>query len=75
MKITEYSDGRKNGIEISYYSNRQVKELRYYEQGKKEGNHKGWWPDGKQRFEFNFVNDVYHGNQREWNTHDRDWAG
>ena len=37
-----------------------------YINGKKEGVHKGWWPDGKQKFIFELYNNEYNGEFKEW---------
>ena len=54
------------GIQKKWYPNRQLEEERYYINGKKEGQHRGWWPDGKPKFEFSAANDIYEGEFKEW---------
>src|SRR5689334_13020982 len=47
-----YYEGKENGESRSWYENKQLQDIRIFENGKKIGVHKGWWPDGKQRFEY-----------------------
>ena len=34
---------------------------------KMDGNSKGWFPNGQQQFDYNFVNNLEHGICSEWN--------
>jgi len=61
-----FRDGKEDGEHVLYYGNGQVKEIRVYETGKKVLIHTGYWPDGKQRFQYTFDNDLYEGIQFEW---------
>ncbi len=67
QSVTEYKNGKQDGIQLSYYENRMVNEERYYVNGRKEGEHKGWWENGKQKFVYHFKNDVFEGNVKMWN--------
>lgn len=49
-----------------WYSNGQLMERRNYLDGKRNGLHEGWWPDGSQRFEYHYKNDAYEGEVKEW---------
>jgi antitoxin component YwqK of YwqJK toxin-antitoxin module len=65
LKISEYKDGILNGNELTFYENGNLKEERWYINGSKEGEHKGWWENGKLRFVFK--NDVFDGSVMQWN--------
>ena len=41
-------------------------EYRFFLNGKKEGEHLGWWPDGKPRFLYHFKAGKYDGAQTTW---------
>ena len=41
-------------------------QYRFFKNGKKEGEHLGWWPDGKPRFLFHFKDGRYDGAQITW---------
>lgn len=66
VSITEYKNGLKEGKQLSYYLNGQVKEERYYENGLKTGEHTGWWENGKLKFIYHFSNDEFNGNVKAW---------
>jgi len=67
VSIKEYKDGKLHGIEITYYLNGNVKEERYYENGFKTGEHRGWWESGNIKYIYHFKNDVFNGNIKVWN--------
>jgi antitoxin component YwqK of YwqJK toxin-antitoxin module len=64
--VKSYFNGVEEGIQKKWYSNKQLAEERFYINGKKEGTHQGWWPDGKQKFIFEVLNDEYNGEFKEW---------
>lgn len=66
-RISEYESGLLNGHQIVYSTEKKLIEERYYIKGKKEGEHKGWWPSGLQRFVIHYKNDVFEGNFKMWN--------
>ena len=41
-------------------------EFLVYIDGKKEGNHKGWWENGKPKFNYNFLSGEHQGELTEW---------
>lgn len=65
--IRNYSKGYKNGIFKRFYANNFLQEQRQYVMGKKNGKHIGYWDNGKLAFEYLLEDDVYNGNQRDWN--------
>ena len=76
--INSYFNGVEEGVQKKWYENkqlaeqkkwydnRQLAEQRFYINGKKEGTHKGWWPDGKPKYIFEADNDEYNGEFKEW---------
>lgn len=66
--VQAFANGKENGQMRSWYSNRQLKEYRFFNKGWQEQEAKGWWPDGKQRFVYHFAGDVYEGNVKEWSA-------
>jgi antitoxin component YwqK of YwqJK toxin-antitoxin module len=64
--IIGYLNGLQEGSTRRWYPNKQLMEERFYVQGGKEGNQKGWWEDGKPQFIYHFVNDEYEGLVTEW---------
>jgi antitoxin component YwqK of YwqJK toxin-antitoxin module len=67
QSVTEYKNGKQNGVQISYYENGRVNEARYYIDGRKEGEHQAWWENGSQKFVYHFKNDVFDGSVKMWN--------
>lgn len=66
MQVT-YLNGIKDGYAKRWHSNKLLAEERLFRQGKKEGIHKGWWPNGNPQFEFAISNDEYQNEFKEWN--------
>jgi antitoxin component YwqK of YwqJK toxin-antitoxin module len=58
--------GKEYGRAYQKYPNGKLKEERFFRKGWKEGEHKGWWEDGKPRFTYYFKDDLYEGNLKEW---------
>ena len=40
--------------------------VRTYRDGKEEGVHRGWWPNGSLKFEYRYRSGLSEGVQREW---------
>lgn len=49
------------------YPSGKIRELRYFENGKKVGDYKTWWENGKLQSHYVFKDDEYEGTCREWN--------
>ncbi len=64
--INSYFNGVQEGTQKKWYANKQLTEERFYINGKKEGIHRGWWPDGKNKFIFEALNNEYNGEFKEW---------
>jgi antitoxin component YwqK of YwqJK toxin-antitoxin module len=58
--------GLQEGITKTWHANKQLADERLYISGRKEGIHKGWWPDGKLKFTYEFDNDEFNGTNKEW---------
>ena len=67
IRRTNYVNGFKNGLEVSFYMNLDTASVRYYNKGVKVGVHKGWWPNKNLKYLLHF-NDKgdYHGVINEW---------
>lgn len=66
LSIRRFWQGKPDGIWKQFYPGHQLMEVRYFEQGKKEGDHIGYWENGITKFYYELQNDVYHGNNKEW---------
>lgn len=66
-EVSSYVNGREDGEWKKFYSNHQIKEIRYFKNGKKTGSYKTWWENGKKQLEYNFVADEYEGSCKEFN--------
>ena len=66
--LQSYFNGVEEGYQRKWYPgpDRQLAEERFYINGKKEGTHKGFWPDGKPKFLFTAVDNEYEGEFKEW---------
>ena len=69
--VRNYSEGLKNGIFKKFYVNNLLQEKREYIMGKKDGKHTGYWDNGKLAFDYKLKEDLYDGNQRNWNKDGR----
>lgn len=61
-----YQNGLPEGWTRQWYDNGQLREVRRYHAGRKTGEHRGWWLDGKLRFVYHFDNDLMEGLQQDW---------
>ena len=61
-----YSEGLPHGWTKSWSRDRQVLEERFFQEGKKQGKHIGFWLNGKKKFEYNYRDDIFHGEVKEW---------
>ena len=69
--ITPYYNGREEGWCTKWYGNGKKMEERFYVAGRKENQHKGWWPDGQLKFDYRFSNDEHEGEAKEWFSNGR----
>lgn len=61
-----YWKGLKEGEHKAWYPGKELMEVRYYSHEVKTGLHKGYWEDGKPRFEYAFEHGEHHGTSKEW---------
>jgi antitoxin component YwqK of YwqJK toxin-antitoxin module len=55
------------GLINTYYSDEiNIKSVRKYKDGKKNGEHLGWWPNGNMKYQYYFKNDESFGLHRQW---------
>lgn len=64
--VGAFLHGKPEGTHTQRYENKQLKEVRHYENGWQEGTQQGWYADGKPRFLYKFKNDVYQGIVKQW---------
>lgn len=64
---TNYSGGKKEGLETILHESDSIFSKRFYSKGLKTGIHKAWWQNGNPKFIYHF-NDrgEYNGNVKEW---------
>ena len=63
---TEYKKGMLDGCSKKWYPNKQLMEIRYYKEGKKNGKQISYWDNGNKKFEFLANEDRYEGTLMEW---------
>ncbi|MEM8890871.1 MAG: toxin-antitoxin system YwqK family antitoxin [Bacteroidota bacterium] len=68
LYIKNYLRGKEHGSWKRFHPGNEVKELRYFQHGRKEGAHIAYYPGGQVRFHYQLSDDVYEGNNREWNA-------
>ena len=51
--------------------NGEMMQERSYSRGKKTGDYKSWWPNGKKKLHYRFANGEYEGTCQEWNENGR----
>jgi hypothetical protein len=64
--VGSWFNGVEEGYHRKWYEDHSLAEERFFINGKKEGEHKGWWPSGKPKFQFTAYDDEYTGVFREW---------
>ena len=67
-QITEYRDGLEHGRQRTWAENGTLVEERQYREGKKTGVHRGYFPDGKDRFFAEFEDDRYVNEYWSWHA-------
>ena len=53
-------------VERQLYADGRIAEERGFIGAREEGEHRGWWPDGKPRFEYRYHDGLLTGVSREW---------
>lgn len=66
LSIQSYFNGKLSGVLKKWYTVNQLKEERYYFEGKKNGKQIAYWENGNKKFEFTAKNDAYEGELKEW---------
>lgn len=61
-----FIDGKEDGVQKKWYPNGQLAEIRMFDRGMKTGVHKGFRENGRLRFLYRFVHDLYEGPQYLW---------
>ncbi len=69
--LASYLDGKEHGEWKKFYTNHQLKEKRYFENGQKTGEFIAWWENGQKQLAYTFADDEYQGTCKEWNTEGR----
>jgi len=66
MLIESYRDGKEHGCWKQFYPSHQLKEQRYFEDGKKQGEYIAFWENGARKLIYNFDDGEYNGACSEW---------
>lgn len=66
---TSYYEGKEEGVQLTYFDENKLSEIRFYHRGEKDSIHSGWWANGNKRFEYHFKDGVYEGDFKEWYEH------
>ena len=61
-----FNNGVRHGISKEWYSNNQLKSVKYFCYGKSTGFHRGYWATGGKRFFYRYKHGTQHGTQIEW---------
>ena len=56
----------KTVVEKTYFPSGQIREIRYIQNGVRQGLQTAFWENGKKRFQYTAVNDAYEGELQEW---------
>lgn len=64
--VGAFREGKAEGMHRQWYENRQLREVRRYNNGSQEGEQRGWYATGKPAFVYHFHNDVYEGTATQW---------
>jgi len=67
MELTGYLEGKEHGAWKKFYPSKKIKEIRYFENGRKTGKYIAWWENGQKQLDYTFVADEYEGSCKEWN--------
>ncbi len=67
-QVTTYRNGVEHGAQRTYAENGTLLEERFYQDGKKTGVHRGYFPDGKNRFYAEFADDHYVNEFWSWHA-------
>jgi len=51
-----------------YYEDDTIKSIRKYSNGKKNGKHEGWWPNGTKKYLYYFKQDQSFGAHKQWHS-------
>jgi antitoxin component YwqK of YwqJK toxin-antitoxin module len=65
-QLTYYSQGKKNGVERSYYGNRTLASLKNFKDGLLDGQSLAWHTNGNPKFVKNYATGVVEGDYFVW---------
>lgn len=65
-EISFYVNGKLHGEQRRYDENGRLLSLRSYHDGYKTDTHRGWWPNGQLKFEYQFNADQHDGPAYSW---------
>ncbi|UQD57657.1 toxin-antitoxin system YwqK family antitoxin [Flavobacterium sp. K5-23] len=66
LEIDGYANGKLHGVSKKWFPSKQLKEIRYYNNGAKEGKQESFWENGNKKFSFVAKQDYYEGELKEW---------
>lgn len=68
VRRTPYRNGLIDGVEEERYANGSLAALREYRAGRKTGVHRGWFPDGRRSYRYEYSENQFHGDYWEWHA-------
>ena len=57
-----------SGYINTYYNDGTIQSIRKYSNGKKNGEHQGWWPNGNKKYLYYFKEDQSFGTHKQWHS-------
>ncbi len=68
VRRTPFRNGLAEGVESERYGNGSLAALREFRAGRKTGVHRGWFPNGRRSFRYEYSENQFHGDYWEWRS-------
>jgi hypothetical protein len=68
VRRTPFRNGLAEGVESERYGNGSLAALREYRAGRKTGVHRGWFPNGRPSYRYEYASNQFHGDYWEWHA-------
>ncbi len=66
LALCTYLEGKEHNIWKLFYEKNKLKEIRFFEKGRKIGKMESFWENGQKKTECFFENDEYEGTYKTW---------